>query len=178
MYPASFADSDGDGFGDLGGVLQRLDHLTDLGVDVLWLSPIFPTPWDDGGYDISDYTDIEPRFGTLATFDALLVAAHARGMKVILDLVANHTSDEHAWFRESRASRSGPRRDFYIWRPPRPGFAAGAPGAEPTNWLSEFSAVRLDSRPDHGGVLPPPVLVPAAGPELGQRRGPRRRCTR
>ena len=110
VYPASFADSDGDGFGDLGGVLQRLDHLTDLGVDVLWLSPIFPTPWDDGGYDISDYTDIEPRFGTLATFDALLVAAHARGMKVILDLVANHTSDEHPWFRRVPA-RPGPVRE-------------------------------------------------------------------
>ena len=150
VYPASFADSDGDGFGDLGGVLQHLDHLADLGIDVLWLSPIFPTPWDDGGYDISDYQDVEPRFGTLDIFDRLLAAAHERGLKVILDLVANHTSDDHPWFVESRSSRRNPKRDWYVWRLPRPGFVAGAPGAQPTNWLSEFAAPAWTLDPQTG----------------------------
>jgi oligo-1,6-glucosidase len=147
VYPASFADSDGDGFGDLGGVLARLDHLVTLGVDVLWLSPIYRTPWDDGGYDISDYRDIDPRFGTLETFDELVARAHDRGLKLIMDLVVNHTSDEHPWFVDSRRSRHSPRRDWYIWRPPRDGMPGGAPGAEPTNWRSEFdeSAWQFDA---------------------------------
>lgn len=138
VYPASFADSDGDGFGDLGGVIEHLDYLKALGVDLLWLSPIYPTPWDDGGYDISDYQDVDARFGTLAQFDELLDATHTRGMKLIMDLVANHTSDEHPWFVESRSSRTNARRDWYWWRPPRPGHEPGEPGAEPTNWRSEF----------------------------------------
>ena len=138
VYPATFADSDGDGFGDLGGILARLDYLADLGVDVLWLSPIYPTPWDDSGYDVRDYQGVDPRFGTLEQFDELLAAVHARGMRLILDLVANHTSDEHPWFAESRASRASPKRDWYWWRPPRRGFEPGQPGAEPTNWRSEF----------------------------------------
>jgi oligo-1,6-glucosidase len=132
-------DSDGDGVGDLGGVLQRLDHLADLGVDVLWLSPVYPSPQADNGYDISDYTDIDPLFGDLATFDRLVAELHARGIRLLMDLVVNHTSDQHPWFQESRASRTSEKRDWYWWRPPRPGMAVGAPGAEPTNWQSFFS---------------------------------------
>jgi oligo-1,6-glucosidase len=139
IYPRSFADSDGDGIGDLPGIAARLDHLAALGVDVIWLSPVYPSPQDDAGYDISDYEDIDPAFGTLADFDALLGAIHERGMKLVMDLVVNHTSDEHPWFVESRASRDSPKRDWYWWRPAREGMAAGTPGAEPTNWGSAFS---------------------------------------
>jgi oligo-1,6-glucosidase len=139
VYPRSFMDSDGDGIGDLGGVLARLDHLGDLGVDVLWLSPIYPSPQADNGYDISDYQDIDPLFGSLAQLDQLIAELHARGMKLLMDLVVNHTSDEHPWFVDSRSSRTSAKRDWYWWRPPRPGMAAGDPGAEPTNWQSFFS---------------------------------------
>ncbi|SDE42129.1 oligo-1,6-glucosidase [Blastococcus fimeti] len=139
VYPRSFMDSDGDGVGDLGGILQRLDHLTDLGVDVLWLSPVYPSPQADNGYDISDYTDIDPLFGSLAQLDELIAALHARGMKLVMDLVVNHTSDAHPWFVDSRSSKGSSKRDWYWWRPPREGMAAGDPGAEPTNWQSFFS---------------------------------------
>ena len=139
VYPRSFQDSDGDGIGDLGGVLQRLDHLADLGVDVLWLSPVYPSPQADNGYDISDYQDIDPLFGTLAQLDELIADLHRRGMRLVMDLVVNHTSDEHPWFVESRASPDSPKRDWYWWRPPRGGFSAGDPGAEPTNWQAAFS---------------------------------------
>ncbi|GAA4590678.1 oligo-1,6-glucosidase [Actinoplanes octamycinicus] len=138
IYPRSFADSDGDGMGDLRGIIGHLDHLAELGVDVLWLSPIYPSPQDDNGYDISDYQDIEPMFGTLEIFDELLAGAHARGMKLIMDLVVNHSSDEHPWFQESRSSKDNPKRDWYWWRPAREGMEPGTPGAEPTNWGSVF----------------------------------------
>jgi oligo-1,6-glucosidase len=139
VYPRSFMDSDGDGIGDLGGLLLRLDHLADLGVDVVWLSPVYPSPQADNGYDISDYQDIDPLFGSLEQLDELIDALHARGMKLLMDLVVNHTSDQHPWFLESRSSTDSPKRDWYWWRPPRAGMAAGAPGAEPTNWQSFFS---------------------------------------
>jgi oligo-1,6-glucosidase len=139
VYPRSFQDSDGDGIGDLGGILRRLDHLSDLGVDVLWLSPIYPSPQADNGYDISDYQGIDPLFGTLAQLDELIAELHRRGMRLLMDLVVNHTSDEHPWFQESRSSRTSPKRDWYWWRPPRSGLPAGVPGAEPTNWQSFFS---------------------------------------
>jgi oligo-1,6-glucosidase len=139
VYPRSFQDSDGDGIGDLGGVLQRLDHLADLGVDVLWLSPVYPSPQADNGYDISDYQDIDPLFGTLAQLDELIADLHRRGMRLVMDLVVNHTSDEHPWFVESRSSPDSPKRDWYWWRPPRGGFSGGDPGAEPTNWQAAFS---------------------------------------
>ncbi len=139
VYPRSFADSDGDGIGDLRGLIGRLDHLELLGVDVVWLSPIYPSPQDDAGYDISDYQDVDPTFGTLADLDELLESLHARGMRLMMDLVVNHTSDEHPWFVESRSSPDNPKRDWYWWRPPRDRMAAGAPGAEPTNWESFFS---------------------------------------
>jgi len=139
VYPKSFADSDGDGVGDLRGVLSHLDHLQRLGVDVVWLSPVYRSPMDDNGYDISDYQDVDPLFGTLADLDELIEALHARGMRLVMDLVVNHTSDEHPWFIESRSSRGNPKRDWYWWRDPRPGLTPGTPGAEPTNWESHFS---------------------------------------
>ncbi|SNS85522.1 oligo-1,6-glucosidase [Geodermatophilus pulveris] len=139
VYPRSFQDSDGDGIGDLGGVLQRLDHLADLGVDVVWLSPVYPSPQADNGYDISDYQGVDPLFGTLEQLDELVAQLHARGMRLLMDLVVNHTSDAHPWFVESRSSPDSPKRDWYWWRPPRAGMAAGQPGAEPTNWHSFFS---------------------------------------
>lgn len=132
VYPRSFHDANGDGVGDLPGLLARLNHFTMLGVDALWISPVFRSPMADFGYDVSDYTAIDPLFGTLADFDALLAAAHARGLRIVLDLVPNHTSDQHAWFVESRSSRDNPHRDWYIWRDPAPD------GGPPNNWLSYF----------------------------------------
>ncbi len=139
VYPRSFADSNGDGIGDLRGIIGRLDHLAALGIDVLWLSPVYRSPQDDNGYDISDYEDIDPMFGTLADMDELIAQAHARGIRLVMDLVVNHTSDEHPWFTESRSSTDNPKRDWYWWRPARPGHEPGTPGAEPTNWGSFFS---------------------------------------
>jgi oligo-1,6-glucosidase len=138
IYPRSFADADGDGMGDLRGVIDHLDHLAGLGVDVIWLSPIYPSPQDDNGYDISDYQNIDPLFGDLDVFDDLLKGAHARGLKIVMDLVVNHSSDEHPWFTESRSSATSAKRDWYWWRPARTGMAPGSPGAEPTNWGSAF----------------------------------------
>ncbi len=141
VYPLSFQDSDGDGFGDLPGLLSRLDYLQWLGVDALWLSPIHPSPMADWGYDVADYCDVDPRFGTLADLDALIAAAHERRLKVLLDFVPNHTSDQHPWFLESRSSRQSPRRGWYHWRDPAPG------GGPPNNWISVFggSAWELDA---------------------------------
>src|SRR4051812_33205206 len=150
IWPRSFADGDADGIGDLAGITGRLDYLSALGVDVLWLSPIYPSPQDDAGYDISDYQDIDSTFGTLAQFDTLLTAVHERGMRLVMDLVVNHTSDEHPWFAESRSSRASAKRDWYWWRPPRPGMAAGEPGAEPTNWRSFFSGPTWELDPSSG----------------------------
>jgi alpha-glucosidase len=131
-YPRSFQDSNADGIGDLAGIAERLDYLQWLGVDALWISPIYPSPMADFGYDVADYTGIHPVFGTMADFDRLLAAAHESGLKLLLDLVPNHSSDRHPWFQESRSSRSNPRRDWYIWRDAAPG------GGPPNNWLSVF----------------------------------------
>ena len=139
VYPKSFADSNGDGVGDLRGLLARLDYLDYLGVDVVWLCPVYRSPMDDNGYDVSDYQDIDPLFGTLDDFDELLGALHSRGMKLVMDLVVNHTSDEHPWFVESRSSKDNHKRDWYWWRDSRAGTKPGTPGAEPTNWESLFS---------------------------------------
>ena len=133
IYPRSFNDSNGDGDGDLMGIVQKLDYLHDLGVDIIWLSPIFASPNADNGYDISDYEAIMPEFGTMDDFDELLAGVHRRGMKLMLDLVVNHSSDEHGWFRESRKSKDNPYRDYYIWKPP------GRANGLPNNWQSFFS---------------------------------------
>jgi alpha-glucosidase len=132
IYPRSFQDSNGDGVGDIAGIIGRLPYLLELGVDAIWLSPIFPSPMADFGYDISDYIGIDPLFGTMEDFDALIHAAHAAGLRIILDLVPNHTSDQHPWFIESRKSRDNGKRGWYIWREP------AADGGPPNNWLSEF----------------------------------------
>jgi oligo-1,6-glucosidase len=132
IYPRSFFDSNGDGIGDLRGILQKLNYLRDLGVDVVWLSPVYRSPNDDNGYDISDYQDIMTEFGTLADLDLLLEEMHRRGIKLVMDLVVNHTSDEHPWFVEARKSKDNPYRNYYIWRP-------GKNGGEPNNWASTFS---------------------------------------
>ncbi len=132
IYPRSFQDSDGDGVGDLAGIEQRLDYLASLGVDAIWLSPIFPSPMADFGYDVADYCGVDPLFGNLADFDRLLAAAHGRGFKLLLDFVPNHSSDQHPWFQESRSSRQNPKRDWYIWHDSAPG------GGPPNNWISDF----------------------------------------
>ena len=150
VYPRSFADSDGDGIGDLRGIASRLDHLERLGVDVVWLSPVYRSPQDDNGYDISDYQDIDPTFGTLADMDALIEAVHDRGMKLVMDLVVNHTSDEHPWFVESRSSTDNPKRDWYWWRPARANMEPGAPGAEPNNWGASFGGPAWELDPVTG----------------------------
>ena len=132
VYPRSFQDTDGDGVGDLAGVERRLGHIAALGVDAVWLSPIFPSPMADFGYDVADYIGIDPLFGDLAAFDRLIAAAHARGLRVLLDFVPNHTSDRHPWFVESRSDRLSSKRNWYIWRDPAPG------GGPPNNWISDF----------------------------------------
>ncbi|MGR6964644.1 alpha-amylase family glycosyl hydrolase [Geodermatophilus sp. URMC 61] len=135
VYPRSFADSDGDGVGDLRGLRAHLDHLTGLSVTAVWLSPVFPSPMADFGYDVSDHCDVDPLFGTLADLDDLVADCHARGIRVVLDWVPNHTSDQHPWFRASRSSREDPKRNWYVWRD-------GAPdGGPPNDWRSEFAAV-------------------------------------
>lgn len=137
IYPRSFKDSNGDGIGDLQGIISALDYLKALGVDVLWLSPFFKSPNADNGYDISDYCDIMPEFGTMADFDELLTGVHQRGMKLIIDLVVNHSSDEHFWFEESKKSKDNPYRDYYIWQPPQIG--ENGEKLPPNDWCSFFS---------------------------------------
>ena len=132
IYPRSFADSNEDGVGDLNGIIRHLDYLQWLGVDALWLSPVYPSPMADFGYDISNYTDIDPLFGTLADFDKLVKEARARNLHLVMDFVPNHTSDQHPWFKESRSSRDSPRRDWYLWKDAKPD------GSPPNNWLSMF----------------------------------------
>lgn len=132
VYPRSFQDSGGDGVGDLAGIESRLDYLAGLGIDAIWLSPIYPSPMADFGYDVADHCGIDPIFGDLAAFDRLIAAVHARGLKLLLDFVPNHSSDQHPWFVESRASRENPKRDWYIWRDPV------TDGGPPNNWISDF----------------------------------------
>src|SRR4051812_32614729 len=133
IYPRSFCDTDGDGIGDLEGIRRHLDHLSWLGVDALWLSPFFRSPMRDYGYDVADYCDVDPIFGDLAAFDALVADAHQRGLRVVIDWVPNHTSDDHPWFVESRSSRDNAKRDWYVWRDAR------ADGALPNNWTEALT---------------------------------------
>ena len=166
IYPRSFADSNGDGIGDLPGITARLDHLAELGVDAVWLSPIYRSPQDDNGYDISDYQDVDPMFGTLADLDALIAAAHERGIKIVMDLVVNHTSDEHPWFGESRSSTDNPKRDWYIWRE-----------ETPNNWQSIFSGSAWEH--DRSPTSTTCTCSPASSPtSTGRTRRSGRPCTR
>ena len=165
IYPRSFQDSNGDGIGDLRGILDRLDYLVRLGVDAIWISPIYPSPMADFGYDIADYCGIDPIFGTMADFDRLLAEVHRRGLRLILDFVPNHTSDQHPWFLESRSSRENPKRDWYIWRD------------QPNNWTSNFGGSGMGVRRSNGPVLLPLVSETAAGSQLEKSRGGGRRCS-
>ena len=140
VYPRSFADSNGDGVGDLPGILAHLDHIAGLGIDVIWLSPVYRSPQTDNGYDISDYQGVDPLFGTLDDLDELIRAVHERGMKLVMDLVVNHTSDEHRWFQESRSSRDNPHRDYYHWWPAE----RGTPAHRWSFFDEEGSAWRYD----------------------------------
>ncbi len=141
VYLRSFADASGDGVGDLRGLCDRLDHLVWLGVGIVWVTPFYPSPMRDHGYDVADYRGVDPLFGTLEDFDGLVAAAHDRDLKVV-DLVPNHTSSDHPWFRAARSSRDNPYRDYYIWRDPAPATAAGAGGGPPNNWVSNFGVRR------------------------------------
>ena len=167
IYPRSFADSDGDGVGDLPGITSRLEHLAELGAEAIWLSPFYRSPMADFGYDVADYRDVDPAFGTLDDFDRLLEAAHARRIRVVVDWVPNHSSDRHEWFLESRSSRENPRRDWYVWRD---GDGNGGP---PNDWMSEFPAVGrgVELRRRDRAVVPALVHGRAARPQLGQPRG-------
>lgn len=146
IYPRSFQDSNGDGIGDLNGITERLDYLKSLGVDAVWLSPVYPSPQVDFGYDISDYENIDPQYGTLADFDRLVSEAKNRNIRIVMDMVMNHTSDKHKWFIESQSSRSNPKRDWYVWRDPK-GYASDGKPIPPNNWISGFggSAWKFDS---------------------------------
>lgn len=158
IYPRSFQDSNGDGIGDLGGILQRLDYLSDvLGIDAIWLSPIYPSPMIDFGYDISDYEGIDPIFGDMYTFKLLLKECHKRNIKIIMDLVINHTSNLHPWFLESKSSKDNPKRDFYIWK-------TGENGKVPNNWMAAFGGKGWEWDPSteeyyfHGFTIEQPDL--------------------
>ena len=132
IYPRSFLDSDDDGVGDLRGIMRRLDYVADLGVDGVWICPFFPSPMRDFGYDVTDYCGVDPLFGTMADFDALLAEAHVQGLKIVIDQVWSHSSDRHPWFSESRIARSGDKSDWYVWADPKPD------GSPPNNWVSSF----------------------------------------
>ncbi|HKE95341.1 MAG TPA: alpha-amylase family glycosyl hydrolase, partial [Povalibacter sp.] len=135
IYPRSFNDSNGDGIGDLQGIIDRLDYVASLGVDAIWIAPFFKSPMADFGYDVADYRSVDPMFGSMEDFDRLLARAHSVGLKVIIDQVLSHTSNEHAWFRESRSSRDNPKADWYVWADPK------QDGTPPNNWLSIFGGV-------------------------------------
>jgi oligo-1,6-glucosidase len=150
IYPASYKDSNADGLGDIPGIISKIDYIQDLGIDIVWLSPMYESPQHDMGYDISDYESVYAPYGTVADVQALVEACHARGMRLILDLVVNHTSDEHAWFKESRSSKNSEKRDWYIWRPAK--YDKDGKRMPPNNWRSYFS----------GRILPPFVREAAA----------------
>ncbi len=174
VYPRSFQDSDGDGVGDLRGIAARLDHLVRLGVDVLWLSPIYRSPHRDNGYDISDYQQIDPAFGTLADFDRLLAEVHRRGMKLVLDVVVNHTSSEHAWFVESRLVARRPQARLVLVEAAPTRVRRRRAGRRADELDVVLLRPDVDPRPSDGRVLPAPVRPRSARPQLGAPPGPRR----
>ncbi len=157
IYPRSFADTDGDGVGDLEGIRRHLDHLAWLGVDAIWLCPFYRSPMADFGYDVSDHCQVDPLFGTLADFDRPLGEAHARGIRVVVDWVANHTSDRHPWFVDSRSSRNSPRRAWYLWRDPALG------GGPPNNWRAAFTGESRWERDPDDGQLRRRAVAPQPG---------------
>ena len=165
VYPRSFDDSNGDGIGDLNGITSKLDYLHDLGVDAIWITPCFPSPQVDFGYDITDYDNIDPMYGTLADFDRLVGEAKKRNIRVILDFVVNHTSDQHPWFLDSKSSRTSAHRNWYIWRDGK------GPGQPPNNWLSTFGLSAWKYDPETASVLLPLLLSPATRPELAESCG-------
>ncbi len=144
VYPRSFFDSNGDGVGDLPGIVEQLDYIASLGVDAIWISPFFRSPMKDFGYDVADYRGVDPIFGTDGDFDVLVEAAHARGLRLMIDMVLPHSSDQHAWFQESRASRDNPKADWYVWADPKPD------GSPPSNWLSVFGGPSWQWDPRRG----------------------------
>jgi alpha-glucosidase len=168
IYPRSFQDSDGDGVGDLAGIIERVDYLSWLGVDAVWICPIYPSPMVDFGYDVADYVGIDPLFGTLADFDRLVAALHERGIRLVLDFVPNHSSDQHPWFQEARASRDNPRRDWYIWCDPAPG------GGPPNNWVSQAGGDAWEFDPASGQYYYHAFL--ASQPDLNWRNPAVRRA--
>jgi len=147
IYPASFRDSNGDGWGDIPGILEKMPYIASLGVDVVWLSPMFESPQKDMGYDISDYEAVYPPYGTVQDVENLIETCHTNGMKLILDLVVNHTSDQHKWFQESRSSRDNPKRDWYFWRPAR--YDEDGNRMPPTNYRSYFAGGTCESAQEH-----------------------------
>ena len=167
IYPRSFADSNGDGVGDLRGITSRLDYLQELAVEAIWLSPIFTSPMADFGYDVADYRDVDPIFGTLQDLDELIAECHARDIKVVLDWVPNHTSDRHPWFEESRSSKTNPKRDWYVWRD------------EPNDWVSQFKAVgpAWTLRPSHASSTTCTASWPSSPTSTGTTRRSNKRCT-
>ena len=151
IYPKSFMDSDGDGIGDIRGIIGRLDYMKELGIDVIWLSPVYQSPNADNGYDISDYRAIQKEFGNMEDYDELLDKAHEMGIKIVMDLVVNHTSDEHPWFIESRKSKDNPYRDYYIWR-------EGRAGGPPNNWGASFGGSAWEFDKNTGRMKPHEML--------------------
>ena len=164
IYLRSFADSDGDGIGDLQGVIDHLDHLEWLGIDGIWLSPITVSPNADWGYDVADYYSVQPEIGTIEQFDQLVAASRGRNIRVLMDLVPNHTSDQHPWFSSSASSRTSPMRDWYVWADPKPD------GSMPNNWVSSFGGP-LDPRRTNGSVLLAQSSSRAARSQLVERGG-------
>ena len=167
IYPRSFADSDGDGIGDLRGITGHLDHVASLGVDAIWLCPFFKSPMKDFGYDISDYRDVDPIFGSLADFHALVGRAHELDLRVIIDQVYSHTSDQHPWFRESRANRDNPRADWYVWADPKPD------GSAAQQLAIGFRGTGVDMGCAARTILPAQFSGRAAGPQCAQSGGSR-----
>ena len=169
IYPKSFQDSDGDGIGDIPGIISRLDYLKKLGIDAIWLSPVYRSPQDDNGYDISDYQDIEPMFGTMEDMEQLFVEAKKRGIRIMMDLVLNHTSDEHRWFLEAKKSKDNPYHDYYVWRD-------GEEDVYPNDMNSVFGVRRtgmgVGSRT--GTVLFSSIFSETAGSELGESESEKR----
>ena len=171
IYPRSFADSNNDGIGDLKGITAHLDYLKELGVDAIWLSPCYPSPQVDFGYDISDYEAIDPKYGTMADFDHLIAEANKRHIRVLMDMVMNHSSDKHKWFLASRSSKNNPYRDWYVWHDGK-GETATDKGQLPNNWQSDFGGPGVGVGREDAPVLLPQVLHSAARPQLEQSQGP------